>query len=1021
MAIACKAIILGAGPPYRGLEPSLISETDNHWSVLDWLSDAFSVIDADIHLVGGYRFEEISRKYPNLPASVNVEWRDTGPVESLFMAPINRDCEHYVCYSDTVFSKTAVSRLAQAEGDIVLAADSAWLNRYGNRSPSDLESAEKVAANENLVLRVGCEIRRDQASAEFTGLMRLSQKAVSRLIEFRNTERSRFRNASMPTLVEAFIEDGFDIRWVDIGDNWAELNAPSDLSRFVLGTKAETLARLRPMVTKSSIGEQIAVTFGEWRSDQACCVERIAAQFLGEALIVRSSAVNEDGWNTANAGVFLSLLDVSGVDREAWIKAIEEVFGSYGDSNNSHQVLIQKMIVDVAISGVIFSRTLSFGGPYYTINYDETSAKSDTVTGGGGGRLKTLIVNRQASELPEDCNPRLAGLLPAVRELEALVAHDTLDLEFIIGSDGVVHVVQLRPIAVDHSRWRGGSDRQVNQLLEQARTSYRQHAKPGPFVLGQRSLYSNMTDWNPAEIIGTRPRPLAKSLYRRLITDDIWARQRAEYGYRDVRPQRLMTIFADQPYIDVRASFNSLVPASLDDQLAERLVEYYIDRLARFPALHDKIEFDIVFSCMTFDFENTSKRLYEFGFSSSEVQQLSDSLCEITSQGINRYKDDLKKIGHLIDRRQLIKDSELPDLDRALCLLEDCRYLGALPFAHLARAGFVAVSLLRSAVAAGVLDQGMSDSFMNSIETVATRFGREAWQVAKGERSWDQLVLDYGHLRPGTYEITSPCYRIAAESYLRPLVDSAGEMHSLGVTALAWQWPDEVRRGLDKSLAASGMDIDSGAFDAFARAAIEGREYAKFCFTRNLSDALESIATFGDSLGLDRECLSYIEYEDLTSLAGGTVPTDPAKWMKERARQSKNLHTLAHGVELPPLIANESDFAAFHYPETHPNFVSSGSISAATVCLNMHEQKDIDLKERIVLIPQADPGYDWLFGHPIVGLITAYGGANSHMAIRAAEFGIPAAIGVGERLYNSLAEAKIILLDCQNRQIEIVQ
>ena len=48
------------------------------------------------------------------------------------------------------------------------------------------------------------------------------------------------------------------------------------------------------------------------------------------------------------------------------------------------------------------------------------------------------------------------------------------------------------------------------------------------------------------------------------------------------------------------------------------------------------------------------------------------------------------------------------------------------------------------------------------------------------------------------------------------------------------------------------------------------------------------------------------------------------------------------------------------------------------------------------MIESADPGYDWIFTHDIKGLITKYGGAASHMAIRCAEFNLPAAIGSGE-------------------------
>ena len=72
------------------------------------------------------------------------------------------------------------------------------------------------------------------------------------------------------------------------------------------------------------------------------------------------------------------------------------------------------------------------------------------------------------------------------------------------------------------------------------------------------------------------------------------------------------------------------------------------------------------------------------------------------------------------------------------------------------------------------------------------------------------------------------------------------------------------------------------------------------------------------------------------------------------------------------------------------------------------------------MIPQADPGYDWLFGRNIAGLITMYGGANSHMAIRAAEFGLPAAIGIGETHYRSLAASTELELNTGLRVIRVI-
>lgn len=43
-----------------------------------------------------------------------------------------------------------------------------------------------------------------------------------------------------------------------------------------------------------------------------------------------------------------------------------------------------------------------------------------------------------------------------------------------------------------------------------------------------------MTDWNPVENIGIRLKPLVKSIYQEIITDNIWAYQRDNYGYRNL-------------------------------------------------------------------------------------------------------------------------------------------------------------------------------------------------------------------------------------------------------------------------------------------------------------------------------------------------------------------------------------------------------------------------------------------------------------------------------------------------------
>ena len=53
-------------------------------------------------------------------------------------------------------------------------------------------------------------------------------------------------------------------------------------------------------------------------------------------------------------------------------------------------------------------------------------------------------------------------------------------------------------------------------------------------------------------------------------------------------------------------------------------------------------------------------------------------------------------------------------------------------------------------------------------------------------------------------------------------------------------------------------------------------------------------------------------------------------------------------------------------------------------------------------------------------MITKYGGQNSHMAIRCAEQNLPALIGVGEKLYQEIINAKTIKIDCELKKIELI-
>ncbi|MEA5446509.1 PEP-utilizing enzyme [Gammaproteobacteria bacterium AB-CW1] len=981
---------------------------------------AVGKIRPEIHFVGGYQIEEIARRYPDFHYVVNPEWEDTGAAASLLAAPLGDGVDHYVSYTDILFHDTAVRELSESDADIVVALDTHWRARFEGRTDEDLARCEKVNVHEGRVTRLGADIDPDLADAEFVGLARLSGPVAEFLKREAVDLSARLRRANLSQLIELLRTRGYSVEAVDVAGDWAELNESRDLAHFVLGTKAQTLQRLQGLVKKSRIEDQVSFTVARWEADAADVFRRIATAFDGQKLVVRSSALSEDGFASANAGAYTSVLNVESSDAGALREAIEQVVASYPDGNPANQVLVQPMVGEVVASGVAFTRTLACGAPYYVVNYDDVTRSTESITSGASREHKTLVIHRSANGVEQRIPENVRGLLPAMREIEQLLDFDSLDIEFAVSDGGTVHILQVRPIAVDHEQWEV-SDEDVSALVETASERFRALQTPSPFVVGSRAFFGVMPDWNPAEIIGTKPGRLAMTLYRYLIMDEVWATQRAEYGYRDVRPNPLLVAFAGHPYVDIRASFNSFVPAALDDELAGRLVDFYLSWLEANPHLHDKVEFDVVPTCFGLNFERWEKRLSEEGgFSEQEIAKLRDALKEITRKALERNPLDLASVDELEARFDRIMAVEMPPLERAAVLLEDCRRYGTLAFSHLARSAFVAVTLLKTAVETGVMDKAAMDAFLNSIRTVTHQFTSDAAATAEGRMELQDFVARYGHLRPGTYDATSPSYHEDPEHYLRPIVERAKGRAPEHGDDTAWR---EARGAFGKAVAEAGLSDDVEAVERFMREAIEGREYAKFVFTRNLSAALDCLVEFGAEHGLDREALANVPLDAFFALRTGSVVTpNISEWLKNRAEDGARLRHMASVIELPPLLLNEGDLEVFMYPGNQPNFIGSGRITAE--CVDLAEtgsQKAPDLAGKIAMIPQADPGYDWLFGQDIAGLITMYGGANSHMAIRSAEFGLPAAIGVGETLYASLSGAQVLELDAGNRRIQVIR
>ena len=779
----------------------------------------------------------------------------------------------------------------------------------------------------------------------------------------------------------------------------------------MVSTKANTLYALSKVITKSKIEKMYILPVLEYEKNRAEIIEDIAGRFGGDMIVVRSSSSKEDSFKTSNAGHYESVLGIDSADREQVGKAIEQVMHSYmqdGDDIANEQILIQRQAQNVHYSGVIFTRDIQGNRPYYLINYDDQGS-TDSVTSGRGGKTLWVVKNADISAIGKPWG----SLIAAVQEIELFLNGMALDIEFAVNASGEIIIFQVRPLVASYKHGKDIDDRAFFERCDSIKKQYRADVcafNDRPMML------SDMAFWNPSEIIGTNPRELEYSLYEEIITKKAWNKGIAEIGYRTL-DEKLMYRLGNKPYISLEYSFYSLIPQAVSEQLARKLVNYYCDKLNQDLTSHDKIEFEIAFTTYDFCTEKNSRQLLKCGFSEEERSDFLKALFDLTYNVLRDYDDILKKDMlslKLLDnvRRPIEQALEYDGLSTnemlksALDLLDVIPYYGTTQFTRQARIAFMARAFCRTLVEAGYFNDDEMDAFMKSINTVSSQFDNDFERFSDGRMSRDEFNKKYGHLRSGTYDIRTDRYDRMS---FRPA--SGRRKNSNGQDNINL---DENR--LKKALDDIGFNITTAGFQAFLRSAIEQREYFKFEFTKALSLVLELLISVGEDLDIKRKELSWMNVEDMRR----SVATGNTEIYKQELvsvfEQRKEQYILNRMVILPEVITKDSDMDMVSVSEARPNFITSKHVEGEVIVLE--EEPGADLTDKIVAIPKADPGYEWIFTKGIKGFITQYGGVASHMAIRCAEFEIPAAIGCGEKIYNYVTSMSYIDLDCRNGRIE---
>tara|TARA_B100001057_G_scaffold500860_1_gene618340 strand:- start:4876 stop:7182 length:2307 start_codon:yes stop_codon:yes gene_type:complete len=717
-------------------------------------------------------------------------------------------------------------------------------------------------------------------------------------------------------------------------------------------------------------------------------------------LIVRSSSIAEDTNKKSNAGKYESIPMVKNrmIDLE---DAIKKVINSYKKNKNNSIVFVQKMIDDCNFSGVITTCNLNNQAPYYVINYFDGKDTSAATSG------KANTKNYFQFKYSNLGNKKFNKIIKLAKELENKFKNNYLDIEFGV-KKGKVYLFQVRPIILKNKKIFFNKDKFKNSLTKM-KNKIIKLKKRNHNLFGKTSFFGVMPDWNPAEMIGIKPKALAFSLYQELITDFIWAKNREKYGFIDLTSNHLMSNFLGTPYIDIRVDFNSWIPKQINHITKEKLVNHYLNLFKKNHNFHDKIEFKILFTCFNAETDDRLKKIKPSILNINEKQKIKKELKKITLNSIHKIDEDIEKISILKKKQSQVNKSQIYSIDKIYWYIEDCKRYGTEPFAGLARAGFIAVELLNSMVNKKIIKQEEKDLFFQNLKSITS-------EILKDKNlSKKDFCNKYGHLRPSTYDILSKNYKENYDSLFKKNKSINNKIKKIPNFKLS----NESREKVEKFLKKLDKKLSLNNFINYLTKGIQFREYSKFIFTKSIDYIFDEIKYLSIRNNIKISKLSHINIKMIKELYYNLNNQDMKIILNKNIKENFEEFNFNQFVELPQVIINPNDVFYFTEKRGKPNFFGKNIVEGDTFHLNNNNIQNLDNK--IVCIRGADPGYDFIFDHKIIGLITEYGGANSHMSIRCSELNIPAAIGVGSISFNTVVNSKKVYLDPIAKKISFLE
>ena len=797
----------------------------------------------------------------------------------------------------------------------------------------------------------------------FNGFLILNKKTLAGIRELEN--KYFFHN--LPYIINSNLFKGSKFSIIENDDEIKEIREKIEVAEILLGSKSKSIHNLRGIKTAEIPKFQVL------KKSELKDFEKIL-QELENKVIVRSDSEFEDSFKESNAGKFLSIGPVNRKNKLEIKEAIEAVLNSYPVLSDDSRVLIQDYVGEIKSSGVITTRILQNGAPYICISISEGS-NSDEVTSGSSNKLKNIYIHKDIEKLTGKYK-KYQKILNLVKELIEYISYDLLDIEFAIDEKDQIYLLQVRPLVV-----KTKLEDNKGELLKNIRY-YQQLQNKSDSIFGSRTVLSNMSDWNPAEMLGESPNFLSLSIYKTFITNDSWYLQRKEFGYKGVVKDRLMFNFGNKCYIDVRASLNSFLTKSLNEDESEKIIDYQIDKLIENPELHDKIEFEIAETAYIFGLEQKINNRYKDILTKQTISNWISDLKILENNYLKILNKNNKKITYFYN--QLNPSMDFFDKK----VINGIKKNMAVPFSHHARLAFIYFSHLNNFVKNEVISESEKQNLLNNLNTISSQFSKSLHDLKNKKMSYKKFISIYGHVRPNNYDLYSKNIRDEGKEFIDFLIENLQKKDNHNIDT------EDTLKKIDKYLYLQRYNFSSSEWHNLFEGSIISRENSKFMYSKAIDLTLNQIK---QNHNLDENKIKNLNFE-IFSKTGKIF------------YESENSY-----FELPDIITNSNDFLFFENLNTKPNFIGQSIVKGELSPIS--EKKNQRYKDKIILLPNADPGWDWILNLPIKGMVTKYGGPNSHMAIRASEKNITSVFGVGDDLFKELQNSNILEIDPLNKKL----